>query len=847
MNRNYLWKTLLVVFVVAWSLFAVYPPTGSSVVTMFKQRAVDRDDAFTNIITRAEQLQADAPEREFLNLVQAVGTNDITRYFPFIQTSGERNPSYFALTQLQKACAGKIRLGLDLQGGTSFLVKMDTNRLERAEEKEGALSQAVEVLRRRVDRMGVAEPVIQPSGLDTIIIQMPGLSAEDLSKTRTNIMKAAFLELRMVHPNSEDQLAKGIVPPGYEILVESRSRSDGTKVTSQHLVGKNPVSGLTGKYIKRASMSRNPLTNEPEIHFELDSEGSLLFGQVTRENQPYRDAAGNERFHRLAIVLDGELYSSPNINEPIEGGRVQITGQFTAKEAFELANVLENPLEAPLNIIEERTVDPSLGIDSIRSGIKAAFVGIITVALFMIVYYLFCGLVANVALLLNLIILLGVLCLLPATLTLPGIAGVVLTIGMAVDANVLIFERLREELKAGKSIRGAVEHGYGKAFSTILDANVTTLITAGILAKMGTGPVQGFGVTLFWGIIISMFTALFVTRLIFDVLVAGQKITRIKMFHFFGTTKIDFLKWSVPAFAASWILIVAGNGYGILGRGASMLGHEFAGGDALRIEFTQKVEVDKLREPLAALNLGTPSVQYQRDLSTGEENLLITSAFDSGDQVISALQSSFSDAGFKLIAIDKVGPTVGKEILRSAVIAILLALFAILVYVALRFEFSFAVGAIVAILHDVLMTMGIFCLSGRELSAPMVAAILTIVGFSINDTIVIFDRIREDLKLGVHGSFKEIMNIAINQTLSRTIITSGTTLLAALSLFIFGGGVINDFAFTFIVGILTGTYSSIYIASTLVLWWHKGERPRATPSMVIDSAAAANAAASASS
>jgi len=842
MNRTYLWKILLVVFVVAWALFAIYPPTGSSVIEMFKRRAVEADETFNAIVTKAEQLQAEAPEREFLNLLEAVGTNEVSHYFPFINASAERNPSYYTLTQLQKLCAGRIRLGLDLQGGTSFLVKMDTNRLERAEAKEAALSQAVEVLRRRVDKLGVSEPVIQPSGVDTIIIQMPGLSAEDLAKTRTNIMKAAFLEFRMVHPKSEEQVAKGIVPPGYEILTQEETLPNGNKTLLRYLVSKQPESGLTGKYIKRAFMSRNPISNQPEIHFELDADGTLLFGQVTKKYQPYQES-GTTLHHRLAIVLDGELYSAPQINEPIEGGRGQITGSFTAREAFELANVLENPLEAPLKIIEERTVDPSLGIDSIRSGIKAAVVGIVAVAAFMLVYYLFCGLVANVALILNLIILLGVLCLLPATLTLPGIAGVVLTIGMAVDANVLIFERLREELKAGKSLRGAVEHGYGKAFSTILDANVTTLITAGILAKMGTGPVQGFGVTLFWGIIISMFTALFVTRLIFDLLVNTSKIKSIKLLQVFGNTKFDFLKWALPAFIASWVLIFAGNGYGIFGRGASMLGHEFAGGDSLRIEFQQKVGVSQLRDSLSALNLGSQAIQYQRDLSTGEENLLITTGFETGEQVMQGLQSAYPDAGFKLTAIDKVGPVVGKEILRSAVIAILLALFAILVYVALRFEFSFAVGAIIAILHDVLMTMAIFCFSGRELSAPMVAAILTIVGFSINDTIVIFDRIREDLKLGVRGSFKDVMNVAINQTLSRTIITSGTTLLSALALFIFGGGVINDFAFTFIVGIITGTYSSIYIASAFVLWWHKGEIPRASTNVVIDQAAAANASA----
>jgi SecD/SecF fusion protein len=273
-------------------------------------------------------------------------------------------------------------------------------------------------------------------------------------------------------------------------------------------------------------------------------------------------------------------------------------------------------------------------------------------------------------------------------------------------------------------------------------------------------------------------------------------------------------------------------------RGGDVMGVDFSGGDAVRIEFQQKVEVDQLRVALEGLKTGSP--QYQQNLGTGEENLLLTAEFGTGPQAVQALQTAFPEAGFNVLGTETVGPIIGGEILRTSIIATLLALFGILIYVAFRFELSFAVGAIVAILHDVLMTLGIFFLFGRELSAPMVAAVLTIIGFSINDTIVIFDRIREDLKLGVRGSFKDIINIAINQTLSRTLITSGTTLLSALALFIFGGGVINDFAFTFIIGIITGTYSTIYIATALVLWWHKGERPRATTQVIMNEPATAD-------
>jgi SecD/SecF fusion protein len=632
------------------------------------------------------------------------------------------------------------------------------------------------------------------------------------------------LRVRIVHPESEQLLAQNIIEPGYEILKTEEKTGKGKQtVVNHYLVKKKPERGLTGKYLTRALPTRDPITGQPEIEFELNGEGAKLFGDITREYQPY--GSQKNRYHRLAIILDGELQSAPRIMGPIEGGRGKISGQFDFKEANNLANILENPLEAPVRIIEERAVDPSLGKDSIRSGIRASVIGTIAVAAFMALYYLLGGLVANVALILNLLVLLGLMCWFDATLTLPGIAGIVLTAGMAVDANVLIFERIREELAAGKSLRGALAAGYNKAFWTIFDSQLTTAISGVILIILGTGPVKGFGVTLTIGILTSMFTSLVVTRLIFDFLVGRNIIKNLPMLRFVGETRIDFLKYAKPAFVASWLLILVGIGYGIK-RGNDVMGVDFAGGDALTLSFSKRVDVDKLRQTVGSLQVGDPLIQYQKDVAGTSEHLIITTEFDSGTKVEQGLASAFPDANFKRVALDKVGPSVGAEILKNAIVATLLAMFGILVYVAFRYEFSFAVGATIAIVHDVLMTMGWFFLTGRELSAPMVAAILTIIGFSINDTIVIFDRIREDLKLGVRGSFKDVMNIAINQTLSRTIITSGTVLLATLSLYIFGGGVINDFAFTFLVGILTGCYSTIFIASAIVLWWSKGERPR---------------------
>jgi len=565
----------------------------------------------------------------------------------------------------------------------------------------------------------------------------------------------------------------------------------------------------------------------------MNPDGARLFAEITREFAP----KGNKS-HQLAIVLDGELYSAPRINSPIEGGRGVITGSFDLREAFELANVLENPLEAPVRIIEERTVEPSLGADTIQSGVNSAIYGTIAVAGFMLIYYLLAGAVANVALITNILILLAVMCSIGTTLTLPGIAGIVLTVGMAVDANVLIFERIREELAKGKSLKGALAAGYDRAFGTIFDSHVTTLISSLILWAMGTGSIKGFGVALTIGVAASLFTSLVVTRLIFDFLLVKGWMTSIKMLRIIRATKLDFMKLAKPAFILSWTVILVGVGYGLFARGEKLLGVDFLGGDNVTLRFAQKVDTDKVREVLLKGDITDPLIQYQKDIGGGKDTLRITSAYNTGEKITPLLVSAFPEAKFEKASIDKVGPTIGKEIRNTAILATFLSLLGILVYVAIRYEFSFAVGAVLAVIHDVLMTIGFYCISGREFNASTVAAILTIIGFSINDTIVIFDRIREDLKMGVRGSFKDLINQALNQTLSRTIITSGTVLLATLSLYIFGGGAINDFAFAFLVGIITGTYSSIYIASALVLWWHKGQRPISSTQVSVDSTVA---------
>jgi SecD/SecF fusion protein len=830
----------LIVFLVAWSLWEIYPPTSEDLITEFIDQAepAKSDATFKKIVENAQAMEkADPdPHRQFEELLTAIGTNDIRTYFPYMDVHQEENHTYAILNLLQRKAAGKIKLGLDLQGGTEFLVSLDTNHIQAVDtnvahaspvERQRLVSQAAEVLRHRVDRLGVAEPVIQPEGENHIMIQLPGLSQANQDEARNNILKAAYLEFRLVHPNSDQLIAQGIVEPGYEVLMLKIKKPDGTFTFETNLVQKRLANGLTGKYIKRAYPNRDPVTGEAVIDFEFDSVGAEKFADFTE----------NHINDRLAIVLDGTLFTAPRINQRIAGRGEISGGNMDIDQAITIANVLENPLETPVKIDQMREVDPTLGKDSIASGVNAAIIGTLLVAAFMAFYYHRCGVIADVAMILNLVILLGVMCSIGTTLTLPGIAGIVLTVGMAVDANVLIYERLREEMATGKSMRGAVSAAYSRAFKVIFDSHTTTLISAIVLIYFGTGPVKGFGVTLTIGVALSLFTSLVMTRLIFDYLLGRGWLNRIGMLHLIKNPHWDFMRWAKPAFIASWTIILVGMCYGIFERGKSALGIDFVGGDAVTLSYKEKIGVDKIRKALE--KVGDVQIQYQKGANM--DLLQVVAPFGKGSETAQTVAAAFPSAGFHLEGHDTVGATVGVEIQKSAIIASFLSLFFILFYVALRYEFSFSVGAVLAVIHDVLMTIGIFCLSGRQFSAPIVAAVLTIIGFSINDTIVIFDRIREDLKLGVRGSFKDVMNIALNQTLSRTLITSGTVFLATLSLYFFGGGVINDFAFTFLVGIITGTYSSIYIASALVLWWHKGERPKSASQVVLEEAPGAKA------
>ncbi len=797
----------------------------------------------------------------------------------------------------------KVKLGLDLRGGTSFTVQMDEEELQKqireqspdlpdgdmpgrlADAVRSAQAQALEIIRNRVDALGIAEPMIYPEKNNRIVVQIPGLKESDRDRARDLIQSAAFLEFSMVHESNDNLVSslfeRGVTPPGFRMVsvdIQGHKRTlyrrdknavsdelfnrdfrqslrgfqaptghqfmlksefvDGTEFFAPYFVRQRHE--MRGDTIKTAGYEYDSL-GRPYVKLQFDSKGSRQFARITKDYAPggERNPSPDGRRY-MAIVLDGTLYSAPFIKTAIYGGEAVIEGDFTLHEAQNLSIVLRaGSLPVPVRIVESRSVDPTLGRDSIESGMRATIYACISVVIFMIVYYLLAGVVADIGMFFSVLLLplgmmiaAGIMSIFAGNitgagrgmalpvLTLPGIAGIVLTIGMAVDANVLIFERIREEQNLGKRLGPSVEAGYHKAFITIVDANLTTIISAVILFIFGTGPVRGFGVTLTAGILVSMYTALVVTRMIFNAITSMRPGISLKMLNILKSANVDFLGMQKAAAAFSALLIV-GTWAFMFVRGSAdpsvVLGTDFTGGTAITFSFSEKPGVDEVRNALSSSGISDAHIQYQKELDKDSEFLLVRVAFDAGDKAKSSLLSAFPSGGLQVLSEDSIGPQIGMEMTSRALTALLLALLGMILYISLRFEFAFAIGAIVALAHDVLVCLGIYCLLGRQINMPIVAALLAIIGYSVNDTIVIFDRIRENKPRYKAKSFAQLCNLSINETLSRTILTSLTTLIAVGCLFIFGGGAINDFALVFVIGVVTGTYSTIYIATPTVI------------------------------
>jgi len=578
---------------------------------------------------------------------------------------------------------------------------------------------------------------------------------------------------------------------------------------------------MTGEAISYSTVQHDSY-GKPLIAMRFTSDGRKRFAAVTRDIAASGDKASG-RMGQLAIVLDGELCSVPTVKEEIDSDNAEITGYFTEREAFRLANDLNNPLDVPLKVMTQYEVGPSLAQDAVDSGVRASVIGLALVAAFMVTFYTTGGLVAVGTLAVNLIIILGVMANIGATMTLPGLAGIVLTIGMAVDANILIFERMREEVALGKSLSTSNQVGYSKALMTIIDAHIVQLIICAIMIWLGTGPIRGFGVTLAIGVLSTMFSVLITAHLIMELLIDSGFIKKMKMRHILKAIHVDFVRFGKPAFAGSWMIVLLGLGV-VFYQGNRIFGIDFSGGDVVTLSYHEKLDVAKIRGVADAARLGEVNVNYESALGGGGEQLKIETPAGKSGELLDAIQKKYPSAGYTKVGEDHVGASIGREIMLNAALAVGVSMLTILLYIAFRFEFGFGVGAMVSTLHDILMTIGIFVLTGHKFSAPMVAAILCIAGYSINETVVVFDRIREELKINPTGSLRDIVNTAINKVFARTIMTSSTTFLAALSLYLFGSGVLKDISFTFLVGIVTSTFSAIFVAAQVFYWWHKGDR-----------------------
>ncbi|ADE54854.1 protein translocase subunit SecD [Coraliomargarita akajimensis] len=834
MSGNILWKFILTVAIILWCIASITPLQDRPFEDYIISQATANADEFEAIVERAhlrveESRDAEGKTSKTLFIaLREIGQEeaiDYASFFPEVNLTDVANQNKrnnILLKHMLKTAQSQLRLGLDLKGGVGVTMKVDEAATEGMSQFQQAeqLKDAIRIMGDRLDGSGVAEPIIRPKGDTAIEIQMPGLSTKENPEIIDVIKKPARLEFRSVHPSKTPyNTAKEDYPSPYEyevLVMENEDRKTGQVAETEMFIKRIPEA--TGEIVKDAYAYPNQAGGF-EIHLEMTDEGSDVLRSVTER------MVGKP----LAIVLDGKLYSAPTVNSVLSKN-AQITGSFSQREAIDLANVLNNPLALPLAVDEMYEVGPSMAEDARDSSINAVKVGATLVVLFMVAYYFIGGLVAVISALINVVIVLGVLASLGATLTLPGVAALVLTLGMGVDANILIFERLREELKAGKTIKNAAAGAFQKVTSTIVDANVTTLITACILIWLGTGPVKGFGYTLAIGICASIFCALIVTRFMIDFLVYRLNMSKVLGLNFGGNFNIDFFKFRKPAFIASWLLVAAGV-VSVVIHHDNIMGIDFTGGDEMTIAFDERIAASELNVAAEELELGEVNPVYQTLIGSGEEVLKIQTRFDQSRDVLVGLQAAFPSANLQEVGMNQIGASVSNDIQWNALWSVVAALGGILLYVAFRFEVGYGVGAVVATIHDVLMTVGVFVLCGElgifvsgQFSAPMLAAILMIVGYSINDTIVVFDRIREELELNPGAGLRHIINMAISRVFSRSLLTSITTLLAAVSLYIFGAGVINDFSFVFIIGILTGTFSSIFIASPVFYWWHKGDR-----------------------
>ena len=703
-------------------------------------------------------------------------------------------------------------LDLDIAEAAPGQLRLSLSEAGLRDRVDRAIEQSLEIVRQRVDQVGVAEPTIQRVGADRILVQLPGL--QDATQLRALLGSTAKLTFHML---ARDVIGGGRVPPTVMMLPDANGR------TSYPVEKRAAVSG---DHLTDARAGFDQRSGQPIVSFRFDGTGARQFADITRRN------VGNP----FAIVLDGKVLSAPVIREPITGGSGQISGSFSVEETTVLAALLRaGALPAPLTVIEERTVGPDLGGDAIHMGVYTGLVGFGLVVAFMVALYGGWGLIANLALGLNVVLTFGALSLMGATLTLPGIAGIILGVGLAVDANILINERIREEIIRGVSPLMALDQGFKRAYSTIVDANVTTLIATTLLFMFGSGPVRGFAITMMLGIGISMFTAVAVVRIVMVEIVRRRRLKTLRIAPLLGVapprTTISFMKARFLGIAVSIFLSLAsvvlfvhpGLSYGI----------DFKGGIQMVVRTTQPADLPTLRSTFGGLGLGEVTLQEFGD----EYSVLLRVERQDGGEAaqttaVQAMRAAIAgiDPGATIERTEVVGPKVSGELAQSGILAVALASLAMLIYIWWRFEWHFAVGAIVTLILDTTKTIGFFALTGIDFNLTAIAALLTIIGYSVNDKVVVYDRMRENMRLYKQASLREIIDMSINQVLTRCIFTSLTTFLAMLPMAIWGGGAVESFAVPMVFGVVVATSSSIYIAAPILLFLGDWRSRRRQPS-----------------
>jgi SecD/SecF fusion protein len=773
-------------------------------------------------------------------IVFGIGLTLLILFFWYFATDVERKKRNVGTVLTIGVCAmcvlaatppnERLKGGIDIIGGSSFTLKIQEREMDDGTKMpitDEQVEQAILVIEKRLNAMGTKEPLIARQGKDGILVQMPGVEPEESAKIRATLEKVAKLELREVSKRSEEPGADGKtlaqrvmdgseIVPGYRAYTLKGKDEDGNEYKRAILLNRRMALG--GSDIANAVASP---TTPDAVSVTLNGDGANKMAALTNNMEL--------RVDRIAVVLDGEVINAPTVNDRLYKN-FEVSGLREPGEVKSLSNALMNPLENPLIVAEMRNISPTLGAAVVDQGIKAGILSLLVTFFIVFIYYRTSGIIANIGLVVNTLILFGVMAILGATFTLPGIAGMVLTVGMAVDANVLIYERLREEIAAGKSLKNAIDAAYDRAFSAIFDSHVTSLITAVALFMLGSGAIKGFAVTLTIGVTASLFSAILVTRVIFRWGIDLGWFKKLTFLNLIKATKYDFMgKRKVCIWFAIATIVASFAAFGI--RGERSLGVDFTGGTRVLFQFEKDTKVTQA-EAQKAIDSIRPQLSKEaypqiETIPTAGPLLTVRCATKDTSLIIDKLRESIpalgeKKSGSEKFAVDvsqeEVSALIGGSFLKQSIIAIIIGFALIVLYMTMRFEFSFALGGFIAIFHDVIICVGIVVMLGDELSLIHVGAVLTIAGYSISDTIVVFDRIREMLLIRT-DSVEKIMNEAINATLSRTLLTSTATLLSVLILSIVGGSALSDFGFIIFIGIIIGTFSSIFIASPIVLWW----------------------------